>query len=420
MNRKNRIANLVMVAVIAAIAAAGILLAGHILGWFDKADEAAVAAEVEQGLANLQRDGLATPLREKTALRDGDVLLTQRDSRVTLTVGDSLVILGGSARVSIKIDTDGSVTLQPAAGELYAEINRTPVNIPAEDRQLLLQDTAAALSFRTGTVTVSVLYGSISADKTPLSSGQSAVFSGGQTDVIPLQANALSDFFLHCAADSTHTLCFTAAQLRDVMDRRQQAQQAALEALSEEEGQQPNDTAGADSGDTAPSDSTPGEVPPAENPSAPPSQGDASQPTPDSGNTSLHCTIEIRCDTILSNMENLEPGKDVYVPASGTILSTTRVAFSEGETVFDVLKRACSAAGLQIEYSYTPMYGSYYIEGINHLYEFDCGNESGWMYQVNGWFPNYGCSEYALSDGDVIVWRYTCSGLGADVGGSIY
>ena len=61
------------------------------------------------------------------------------------------------------------------------------------------------------------------------------------------------------------------------------------------------------------------------------------------------------------------------------------------------------------------MYGSYYIEGINQLYEFDCGQNSGWMYCVNGWFPNYGCSSYTVEDGDVIEWRYTCD-LGSDVG----
>ena len=73
-------------------------------------------------------------------------------------------------------------------------------------------------------------------------------------------------------------------------------------------------------------------------------------------------------------------------------------------------------AGIQLEYAWTPMYDSYYIEGINHLYEFDCGSGSGWMYKVNGWFPNYGCSSYHLEDGDSIVWIYTCQ-LGDDIGG---
>ena len=88
-----------------------------------------------------------------------------------------------------------------------------------------------------------------------------------------------------------------------------------------------------------------------------------------------------------------------------------------GETVFDVLKRTCSAYGIQLEYSWSPMYNSYYVEGIHNLYEFDCGPESGWMYKVDGWFPNYGCSAYSLSGGESIVWCYTCNGLGADVGG---
>lgn len=56
-----------------------------------------------------------------------------------------------------------------------------------------------------------------------------------------------------------------------------------------------------------------------------------------------------------------------------------------------------------------------YVEGINNLYEFDCGQLSGWMYNVNGWFPNYGCSKYTVQDGDVINWVYTCN-LGKDVG----
>ena len=56
------------------------------------------------------------------------------------------------------------------------------------------------------------------------------------------------------------------------------------------------------------------------------------------------------------------------------------------------------------------------IEGIANLYEFDCGELSGWMYKVNDWFPNYGCSRYELKDGDKVEWVYTCD-LGKDVGG---
>ena len=133
-----------------------------------------------------------------------------------------------------------------------------------------------------------------------------------------------------------------------------------------------------------------------------------------------YCTIEIRCDTILNNMENLSPGKEAYVPADGTLLAASKVEFTAGETAFDVLKRACEYIGMSLEYSYTPIYESYYVEGINQLYEFDCGSQSGWMYKVNGWFPNYGCSAYQVQKDDAIVFCYTCTGLGSDVGGSNY
>ena len=128
------------------------------------------------------------------------------------------------------------------------------------------------------------------------------------------------------------------------------------------------------------------------------------------------CTITIRCDTIFDNVDSMEEAKLPYVPEDGVILPVITVEFTSGETVFDVLKRVCEAADLQIEYSWTPLYDSYYIEGINHLYEFDCGFESGWMYKVNGWFPNYGCSAYTLQGGEEIVWAYTCVGLGMDLG----
>lgn len=128
------------------------------------------------------------------------------------------------------------------------------------------------------------------------------------------------------------------------------------------------------------------------------------------------CTITIRCDTILSHRDDLAEGKLPYVPADGVILATSTVSFAQGDTVFDVLQRVCTAADIQLEYSWTPLYDSYYVEGIAHLYEFDCGAESGWMYRVNDQFPNYGCSSYTLQGGEDILWCYTCTGLGEDVG----
>ena len=131
----------------------------------------------------------------------------------------------------------------------------------------------------------------------------------------------------------------------------------------------------------------------------------------------LTCTFSIECSTILNNLDMLDPDKMEMVPSGGVILSKTTVTFYEGESVFDVLQRVCKDNGIHMESSWTPIYNSAYIEGIHNLYEFDCGALSGWMYKVNGWYPNYGCSRYQLQEGDLVEWRYTCD-LGQDVGGA--
>ncbi len=127
------------------------------------------------------------------------------------------------------------------------------------------------------------------------------------------------------------------------------------------------------------------------------------------------CTFSIECSTILNNLKDLDPDKLELVPSNGVILAPTQVIFYEGESVFDVLQRVCRENGIHMESSWTPVYNSAYIEGIHNLYEFDCGELSGWMYRVDGWYPNYGCSRYQLKDGEKVEWRYTCD-LGKDVG----
>ncbi|MGM9605844.1 MAG: DUF4430 domain-containing protein [Faecousia sp.] len=132
--------------------------------------------------------------------------------------------------------------------------------------------------------------------------------------------------------------------------------------------------------------------------------------------TAYTCTVSISCATILDNMDWLDPEKVELVPEDGWVLKPTQVTFYEGESVFNVLQRTCKQLKIHMEFENTPMYNSAYIEGIHNLYEFDCGELSGWMYKVNDWFPNYGCSRYQLQDGDVVEWVYTCN-LGVDVGG---
>ena len=102
------------------------------------------------------------------------------------------------------------------------------------------------------------------------------------------------------------------------------------------------------------------------------------------------CTLSVRCDTALSNKDMLDSSKADILPEDGVIFPETTVYFSEGESVYDVLVREMMNAKIHMESENTPMYKSAYIEGIANLYEYDCGPLSGWMYKVNGEYPNYG------------------------------
>jgi len=130
----------------------------------------------------------------------------------------------------------------------------------------------------------------------------------------------------------------------------------------------------------------------------------------------LTCTLSVRCDTILRNIAWLDKKKASIVPKDGVIFAEKTVTFYEGESVFNLLLREMKRNKIHMEFEDTPIYNSAYIEGIANLYEFDCGELSGWMYKVNGWFPNYGCSRYQLKAGDKVEWVYTCD-LGVDVRG---
>ncbi len=127
------------------------------------------------------------------------------------------------------------------------------------------------------------------------------------------------------------------------------------------------------------------------------------------------CTPEIRCDTLLPQLSKLEPGKAALLPADGVILAETQVHFDQGDSVYDVLHKTPRQKKIHFEATDASIYNSVYIEGIGNLYEFDGGPQSGWMYSVNGVYPGLGCSSYTLTDGDKIVFSYTCD-LGADLG----
>ena len=377
--KKKTVYNIIMLAAIAAIAAVAVLLAGRHLGWFDKAapegEATAISATVRKGLANLERGGIASELKGQTQLRQGDVI-SVASGYVAVEADTGSLMLSQGSQLEIVSAAEAQVRL--VTGEAFCQVGDKPVKLQYGEHNATLQNTVLVCTVRTGSETMYVLGGAVSDGENTFTAGKTGCYVGQELSVQDMDLQALSSFALDCVLGCGESIFCSADEVQAVLDGR----------------------------------NVPADVIQPENPETPDTTDTPDKPQP-AGPT---CTIEIRCDTILNNMKDLTPGLDVYVPDNGTILAATTVSFTAGETVFEVLNRICNERNIQIEYSYTPLYGSYYIEGINHLYEFDCGQQSGWMYKVNGWFPNYGCSSYKLEGGETIVWAYTCKGLGTDIG----
>ncbi|NLJ97808.1 MAG: DUF4430 domain-containing protein [Tissierellia bacterium] len=136
-------------------------------------------------------------------------------------------------------------------------------------------------------------------------------------------------------------------------------------------------------------------------------------------NNKKYVTLTIRCDTILNNRDKLDPNlnNERFVPSNGVILQKTKFELEDNQSVFDILVKATRKYRIHMEYQGANQnkYASVYVQGINNVYEFSCGELSGWMYNVNGNYPNIGCDKYILKGGENIEWRYTCD-LGRDLG----
>lgn len=126
--------------------------------------------------------------------------------------------------------------------------------------------------------------------------------------------------------------------------------------------------------------------------------------------------ISIHCDTAIDNGLHLEEKWEGILPEDGCILPETEMTIYEGDTVLDLLVAIRDEYGIQMEYNGAGT--SAYIEGIGNLYEYDGGRWSGWMFRLNGEYPETGCGQLLLKDGDIVEWNYTCD-LGLDLDGTM-
>ena len=109
-------------------------------------------------------------------------------------------------------------------------------------------------------------------------------------------------------------------------------------------------------------------------------------------------TTEAAADTDQKEQTcSVEVESNYEIPSKGEIYSGD-VEVEEDETAMTILEKT----GVTIDKK------DGYVQGIDGLYAGDCGDYSGWMYQVNGKTPDVGADEYKVNEGDEVQWYYVC------------
>lgn len=122
--------------------------------------------------------------------------------------------------------------------------------------------------------------------------------------------------------------------------------------------------------------------------------------------STITCTVTVECKSIFKNMDKLADGHEPYVPPNGYLINSCTVTLDNGSSAYDAVQTACNKQGVNM-ITVSSGYGKY-VKGFNNIDEKDCGSQSGWIYLVNGSSPSKSCSKYKLSDGDNVVFSYTC------------
>ncbi len=122
----------------------------------------------------------------------------------------------------------------------------------------------------------------------------------------------------------------------------------------------------------------------------------------DSGDTAT-ITVTFRLIGDTKHTDITDHGK--YV----TWIATKKVTVAAPATVYDVFTAVLDKAGMEYvgaENNYVSKIQAPSSLGGYWLGEFTNGQNSGWMYTINGDHPNLGLKEYKLKDRDIIIWHY--------------
>ena len=363
--------------------------------WFGVKTQYPMYSSSQEGNVSVVRRGTGYVLKQDIGLEENDMVITDIDSESVLEVENgSTVYLDENVRILIERCEYDTICINMEKGAMFCSTAKLDDDI----FEIILQETVIGVASESiisvesyeGTQTINIYKGEAfltqDAGRKTIPSGESLTILQDEDRNISylyeeINADKLSEFLLKKLSNE-EGICFSKEELNAIAVYRAQVNEEFIVMQQEHQAE-----VLAQGGTVA--------VIAAGNTQKPQTQ---EEDIPTVNEEVYTCTVQIRCDTILDNVEDLTYGKLQYVPDNGIILDMSKAEFIEGETVYRCIKESVCLQRIDLSYDWTVKYGGYYIEGINHLFEFDCGSGSGWMYKVNGWYPNYGCSNYILKD----------------------
>lgn len=107
----------------------------------------------------------------------------------------------------------------------------------------------------------------------------------------------------------------------------------------------------------------------------------------------------------------------IVISSTEVPLPPAEMEITDGDTVLSTLIDITRKHKVQMDYR-GGQGATAYVEGLANVYEFDRGQGSGWMFRVNGIFPDRGAGIVPLLDGDRVEWLYTTD-LGVDLNANL-
>lgn len=96
---------------------------------------------------------------------------------------------------------------------------------------------------------------------------------------------------------------------------------------------------------------------------------------------------------------------DAITADLGYVVEPTQYELTEGLTALELVEQVLTES--EIAYEITESEWGNYITSINEITEYEFGEQSGWMYLVNGEYASVGMDSYVIENDDLIEVRFT-------------